>query len=657
MQFFWHSTTVLTGPAADLVILTQNLNQKDISIEDVDFRQFRSVIVSDNKFYRDGDRFLVIQEDEHKSHSITFKNCQALSADFFCNKLTWIGGRVKNNLSVELHGLNTELIIKGNDDIIQGTDNTRAVIGTLIIAENIKPLRVCLENVAIITNFSCEGVKSLSLRNVKSGSGICKLIAEEIEVLSNFQNLSTEFIVKSEIANIGSFISPIGKVYIDVCSFIEFTTDGDGRFQGLDLNIDVSQAIEKKIQMPYGIVKFDKILIKGASNIDIPGSLIAEQVEIINCLQLNLDESRIGHLKYQTAKGEVFFGKHSAKPTKIDSLWLIGNIKANFQGPTDLFDLDSEGRCHITIFDNYQGKIIKLNLNLDAQRDNINAERDGYFGLHIQNAGNKKVDIEAILAKLNSFNVSGSVKLGQVICQPIDRRYNLIQINVKYLSNISIDGFFAGFDHNIVIEKATGKISLVQSMDRALTTSQIFASVNCAMQDFLTIRAGQGLSFHGNIRIVDGDIELYTLFGVLSARGSLTAKQIKLLSIAGSLDISATLDAYSLVTYAKTESYIHDTIINAIQFLAQTVGHYIQARSNVNTSKTVIISESSDVMLIASRMQSTILEVTSARDIRVDESSMRATAQAYRGDNVYVTDSNISGQSSSLQSQCDQLVR
>ncbi|BFD45973.1 MAG: hypothetical protein DMENIID0002_06190 [Rickettsia endosymbiont of Sergentomyia squamirostris] len=107
MQFFWHSTTVLTGPAADLVILTQNLNQKDISIEDVDFRQFRSVIVSDNKFYRDGDRFLVIQEDEYKSHSITFKNCQALSADFFCNKLTWIGGRVKNNLSVELHGLNT----------------------------------------------------------------------------------------------------------------------------------------------------------------------------------------------------------------------------------------------------------------------------------------------------------------------------------------------------------------------------------------------------------------------------------------------------------------------------------------------------------------------------------------------------------------------
>lgn len=193
-------------------------------------------------------------------------------------------------------------------------------------------------------------------RNVKSGSGICKLIAEEIEELSNFQNLSTEFIVKSEIANIGSFISPIGKVYIDVCSFIEFTTDGDGRFQGLDLNIDVSRAIEKKIQMPYGIVKFDKILIKGASNIDIPGSLIAEQVEIINCLQLNLDESRIGHLKYQTAKGEVFFGKHSAKPTKIDSLWLIGNIKANFQGPTDLFDLDSEGRCHITIFDNYQTK-------------------------------------------------------------------------------------------------------------------------------------------------------------------------------------------------------------------------------------------------------------------------------------------------------------
>ncbi|MCC8371841.1 MAG: hypothetical protein LN568_03725 [Rickettsia endosymbiont of Pseudomimeciton antennatum] len=50
--------------------------------------------------------------------------------------------------------------------------------------------------------------------------------------------------------------------------------------------------------------------------------------------------------------------------------------------------------------------------------------------MHIQNAGNNKVEIDAILAKLNSFNISGSVKLGQIICQPIDSKYNLIQINV-----------------------------------------------------------------------------------------------------------------------------------------------------------------------------------------------------------------------------------
>ncbi|UCM85508.1 MAG: hypothetical protein LF885_05945 [Rickettsia endosymbiont of Culicoides impunctatus] len=643
---YWHSTTTLTGPPADLVILTQNLNRSSLSVEDADFRQFRSITVSDNKFYRDGDRFLVIQQDEHNNNSVTFRNCQALNADFFCNKLTWIGGRVKNNLSVELHGLNSELTIKGNDE-------ARAVIGTLIIPENIKPLRVCLENVAIITNFSCENVKTLSLKNVKSGSGVCKLIAEEIEELSNFQNLSTEFIVKSEIANIGSFISPIGKVYIDVYSFIEFKDDGDGRFQGLDLNIDVSRAIEKKIEMPYGIVKFDKINIKGASVIDIPGILIAEQVEIINCLQLNLNESRIGHLKYQAAQGKVFFGKHSAKTTTIDSLWLIGNITANFQGPTELFDLDSEGRSHIVILSDYKGKFIKLNLNLDARRDNISSDRDGYFGLHIQNAGNKKVEIDAILTKLNSFNISGSVKLGQIICQPIDSKYNLIQINVQYLSHISIDGFFAGFDHNIVIEKATGKISLVQSMDRALSTSQIIAGINCAMQDFLTIRAGQGLSFHGNIKVIDGNIELYSLFGVLSARGSLTSEQIKLLAIGGSLDISAHLNTNSLVTYSKTDSYIRDTIINAIQFLAHTIGHYIQTGSNVTTSKTVIVSENGDIMLRASSMQSALLEMTSGKDIGVDKSNIQATDQRYRSDNTYIMDSNISGQTSSIQSQKD----
>ncbi|MCC8371842.1 MAG: hypothetical protein LN568_03730 [Rickettsia endosymbiont of Pseudomimeciton antennatum] len=34
------------------------------------------------------------------------------------------------------------------------------------------------------------------------------------------------------------------------------------------------------------------------------------------------------------------------------------------------------------------------------------------------------------------------------------------------------------------------------------------------MQDFLTIRAGHGLSFHGNIEVIDGNIELYNLFVV-----------------------------------------------------------------------------------------------------------------------------------------------
>ncbi|MGX6960786.1 MAG: hypothetical protein ACIPMY_06245 [Rickettsia endosymbiont of Pentastiridius leporinus] len=238
-----------------------------------------------------------------------------------------------------------------------------------------------------------------------------------------------------------------------------------------------------------------------------------------------------------------------------------------------------------------------------------------------------------------------------MLCQPIDQEYNLLQINIKYLNRVSIDGFFVGYDYNIVVDLNTGRISLVQSMDRALTSGKIIASMdNSTFQNYLNIRAGQGLCFHGNPHVIEGNIELYTLFGILSVRGSLKAgNQIKLLAIHGNLDLSAELNAHSIITYSGTQAFIADTIINANEFLSQVVGHYFQKDINITASKATIISESSNIMLEASTIHAAILQAKASRDIILNQSNIHAsTNQVYDGENIYFINNNISGYESSF---------
>ena len=104
-----------------------------------DFSTFDKVLVSDNKYHRDGKNFLVVEKDSYKGNIVTFKSCQANSAYFLCKALNWFQGQIKNDLYVELHGQDTSLDL-------QGVLGKKLTIGNMLLSETIKPDNINLKH-------------------------------------------------------------------------------------------------------------------------------------------------------------------------------------------------------------------------------------------------------------------------------------------------------------------------------------------------------------------------------------------------------------------------------------------------------------------------------------------------------------------------------
>lgn len=633
-DLFWNSTTTLNGPKADLVMLMQS----DLVISNQDFQQFDHVLISDNKFCRDGSRFLVIKEDEYDKYKVEVNGCEANHIYFFCNKVQFLSSKVLGDLFVKLNGNDSELNIKGSNNI-------RSIVGDLIIHKDHSPQKIDISSANILRNFNCDGVDTLSVSDLKTGHGICQLFVKTIEELSDFHTLSDELMIMSSDISISSFIAPRGKIYIESDAFIEFHRNGDGNFTGLELNIDVTKAIEKSIKMPFGQIVFDKININGASVLYIPGNLSAGELIITNCNEIKINFVNVGHFTYETSTGHLSCGDQGAGRVKINSLWFIGNIVADFLGPSEVDYIDTDkGRCSINVYDDFNTRLINLNLSLDRKLEKVNSESDGYFGLEIRNDYDKEVQIGTILAKLNKFYVAGGVKLNKVMIEPVDIKYNLLYVDVQHRNKIFVEEFFVSFDHNIVIDKSTGKISLVQSADRAIESGQIITNFIGSCQNYLQIRAGNGLRFDGDVNVIDGDIELFTMFRELSVRGSLKAsKQIRLLAAEGSLDLTAHCDALSVITYAKTGAYLSNAIIMAQEILSHAVGKYVLLDSTITAKKVGVISQSDNIMILSSKIAAALLHVSARGDFKIHESTVDSNNQSYDASNIYSEHSFISG--------------
>jgi hypothetical protein len=69
----------LTGSPANLVILTPN----DLEINALNLRNFKAVAICDNKYHRDGNSFIVIDEENYYDAKVTLRNSSAVNL-YFC---------------------------------------------------------------------------------------------------------------------------------------------------------------------------------------------------------------------------------------------------------------------------------------------------------------------------------------------------------------------------------------------------------------------------------------------------------------------------------------------------------------------------------------------------------------------------------------------
>jgi hypothetical protein len=513
----------------------------------------------------------------------------------------------------------------------------------------IRPNKIRLEHLEVQNNLVCYAQDTLSLHNVLCGSGRTLLQAEEIERLSDLKGDCQELIIKADMATLTNFMMPRGKVYIDSSSFLDFKSDCAGSLTGVDLYIDVSKNLDSKtINLPVKDTKFDRMFITGANELKVPGSLVARIVELTNCLAVTFNNSNIGQLKYDTDsltnvqnQGKLTFEGRSH--ATVGSIFSKGYNQVSFWASAEVIDLDNSGLCNVRIFDDFTASILKLNLDINQKDSALTSNEHGFWGLSVHNKGDKQVKIETILAKCNRFEIKGAVNLGKVICQPIDKYHNLLEVDSQHLGQTIIESFFAGYDHDIAIDKNTGKISLIQSINRALKDSTIIANLqDCNLSNHLVIRAGSGLSFQGAIEVINGDIELFTLFGQLSARGSLKAQNlIQLIAEKGEIDLSAELNARTVVTYAGTSEYVKDSVIKAESFLATVVGSYVQFDSSISAAGIKIVSQDSDIMLVASRLHAINLELQAANELRMRQNNLQTNSGLLQGKDVLVDETDI----------------
>jgi hypothetical protein len=637
-KLYWKNNVSLSGPEASLVMLTKD----DTEIYNSNFSDFNDIVISDNKYHRDGRKFVVIEQDQHQGNIVTFNRCQANNAYFLCKALEWFQGNIKDNLYVELHGQDTSLHLKG-------FNNQKLTIGNILLSETIRPNKIRLEHLEVQNNLVCYAQDTLSLHNVLCGSGRTLLQAEEIERLSDLKGDCQELIIKADMATLTNFMMPRGKVYIDSSSFLDFKSDCAGSLTGVDLYIDVSKNLDSKtINLPVKDTKFDRMFITGANELKVPGSLVARIVELTNCLAVTFNNSNIGQLKYDTDsltnvqnQGKLTFEGRSH--ATVGSIFSKGYNQVSFWASAEVIDLDNSGLCNVRIFDDFTASILKLNLDINQKDSALTSNEHGFWGLSVHNKGDKQVKIETILAKCNRFEIKGAVNLGKVICQPIDKYHNLLEVDSQHLGQTIIESFFAGYDHDIAIDKNTGKISLIQSINRALKDSTIIANLqDCNLSNHLVIRAGSGLSFQGAIEVINGDIELFTLFGQLSARGSLKAQNlIQLIAEKGEIDLSAELNARTVVTYAGTSEYVKDSVIKAESFLATVVGSYVQFDSSISAAGIKIVSQDSDIMLVASRLHAINLELQAANELRMRQNNLQTNSGLLQGKDVLVDETDI----------------
>ena len=73
------------------------------------------------------------------------------------------------------------------------------------------------------------------------------ILANEITSFKDVQSFASDYVIKAHYATLGSFLSPRGKFYIDVDSYIDFQSGENTVMKGYELIIDGPRGINQVV--------------------------------------------------------------------------------------------------------------------------------------------------------------------------------------------------------------------------------------------------------------------------------------------------------------------------------------------------------------------------------------------------------------------------
>lgn len=602
----WRSKLDLQGREAELTILLGS----NTHIHHGDFKQFKQVLITDHKILNKLPSSVILDPLANNNVKLTVDHFIANKTYLLCNQFNLLGGAIKEQLAIKLHGNDRQIKLAGIDQ------DHLLVLDRLNIGSEVDILE--LDKVLTKEKFNCDLAKILSIKDGLADKNL-SLKSKDVTDLSLRTRGETDITSEGKIL-ITNIHSPSGKFYIAANSYIHFKTDQQGCLIGMDLVLDMSKSseVKREVLFPNQKFKFDTITILGATKVSMSFGGSTKELLLKNCDNVDIHHLVAKSVKYSANKQAMLACYNSQI---YEDFLMLGNISATFQ-KIELNNLEASGLCNIHFNGAAKCKILKLNLNLNASNPDNSIENN--LGINIENKDKEPTIIETILAKLSKFYIKSNVKLGAVIIQPIDKISTLFWVDMQYGSRLVADKIFVGFDHDIIIDPKTGSIN-IQRTKNVLTGSELFSSVsNTKVDKFVYVKAGLGIRFNGNLEVINGDIGLFTKYGDIFLNGKLRASENLIVSASsGSVMMQgAQLDAKLITVYSGTNTYFAETLMKAQEIVAYSLSHYIQTNnSNLQASRITIIAKD-NVIINSSLITSNHLTIDSGGDTAILDSEL-----------------------------------
>jgi hypothetical protein len=612
-KLLWQSKVELQGATSDLIVLFKNSTH----ILNGDFDSFDNVLLSDHRILEKTNQHVILDPENHYPDiKLMIDKFKTKSGYIFCSHLDLLkGGRIREFLGIRNSTPDPRI-----NFTVDGSGYEQFIIKELELASPIE--RLLLDHVDVTSEFKLPKVNRLLMK------GCNTLQNSEYQNVGQIENLELNTAgllakVRADSVRIGKLIGDRGKFYIAAKSYIDFKLSDSGDLKGIDLVLDMKDSAlqGKKVTFPGKAFHFDLVRIIGADEVQVPLGGVCRTMQLLNCSSVVASCLEVEEITYQIPDKPL--GRLTLTQVKAICLLVEGKVAANLRDlKAEL--VEGKGLCNITVYGNSKITALRNNLDLDAS-NKAGLIKEQQAVVYLENSPGEKIFIKQILAKLSTFHIKGDMEIGNVVIQTIKDIHTHLWVQLVSHGRLRLDSLMVSHDHGFMVNKHTGEI-IIQRVGNMISYGDVNAQVSSAtVNDWLFVKAGNGIRFDGQVRIIQGDFGLFAGMGDISINGHVASSNaIVLSSQYGQISTHhSNLESGSIVLHAGGSVYSYDSVLKATeQMVIYSLGKYIALEASDFTAPNIALISKGDIGINNSKINSNLLVACAGANIRIGNSDV-----------------------------------